>query len=94
MRFKGETVTCEGCGREISEEDDQGYEDTPLCSGCSAREYQIYLKIPCALCGKPMGENADPWCNIDEEYAHDKCIKKLTDEQVEEAEWYNLADVM
>jgi len=94
MRFKGETIICMSCGRKISEEDDCGYEDNPLCSGCSAREYKAYLKIPCALCGKPLGENADPWHNDYDEYAHGKCAEKLTDKEIEEKEWYNMADVM
>lgn len=91
MRFEGEldTVECESCGRTVSTEDDEGWEDNHLCPGCRSRLYKEFLITPCTICGKPMGKNSDPWYNPDEEYAHGRCIESLSDSQLEEGEWSN-----
>lgn len=90
MRFKGETITCDICGAEISENNNVGFEDTILCRGCSAVEYKNFLESPCIICGKPMKEDtSDTWYNSDSDYAHGKCIKTLTDQQIEDDGWTN-----
>lgn len=80
MRFDGEddTLICDECGRVISISSDKGWEDKPLCSGCSARSYQDHVKTECALCNKPLRE--DDYCydtEGSERLAHTKCVDKL-----------------
>ena len=85
MRFKDDdTLMCEVCYREISPFDDCGWEDYPLCSGCSARVYQEHTKKLCALCKKPLGE-IDYCYNIEDEesLAHTTCVEKLPDDKQE-----------
>lgn len=89
MRFDGEwdTAICEDCDRTVSESDDCGWEDTSLCSGCSARRTQEFVNSPCNLCKKPMGKDSDGMWNCDGETAHTKCVKKLSEKKQEEQEW-------
>jgi len=87
MRFKGETVHCESCNREIAEEDDMGWEDNPLCSGCSARAYQAFINTPCKICGKKMGKESNPFYDENQDWAHGNCVDKLSDEELEEQCW-------
>jgi len=94
MRFRGEIIHCETCGREISEEDDCGWEDNPLCPECSAIAYSEYINTPCGICGKKMKEDlSEPWVNCNEEYAHGKCAEKLSEKKIEEDEWIRCTDL-
>ena len=90
MRFESETVTCESCGAEINEDDDAGYEDCNLCRACATRQYKEWQETPCKLCGKKMKdiEGAHFW-NDCEEYAHEQCVSKLSDKELEEQQWCN-----
>jgi hypothetical protein len=95
VKFKGETLFCSECGREISEEDDCGYEDTPLCSGCSSRLYKAFIGTKCFFCKEPLGEDGDPWHNPNtDEYAHDNCIRAEDQDEIEDEEWYNIEECM
>ena len=90
MKFKGhyETESCDDCGREIATAHDFGFEDVHLCSGCSARRHQDFVKTPCKLCNKLMGD-VYPYWNPDGDFAHEQCINKLTEEEIEDGEWTN-----
>ena len=92
MKFKGETVECESCGIEFNEDDDNRHPDAddPLCPVCASKQYNNFLKESCKICGKPMGDNpSDCFWNGCEEYAHKSCVEKLSDDEVENGEWYN-----
>lgn len=90
MRFIGDTFICDECGHECSENDDSGNEDERICQICASGRYNEYLKTLCALCGKPMGDdNSDPYWNPNEEYAHGKCVEKLSDKEQMDQEWSN-----
>jgi len=91
VRFEGDTLICEDCGREIAWDDDYGDEDTPLCSGCSARAYQVFIATPCEFCKKPIGDDLDEIVCNEDMYAHKKCVEKEDPDALEDEwsdEWY------
>lgn len=90
MRFKGQywTVECDDCQRVISDLDDNGFEDVHLCYGCSARRHQDFIITPCELCKKPMGD-VHPFWNPNEQFAHEDCVRQLSEEEQERQEWTN-----
>lgn len=89
MNIEGFTVFCDDCNEEFSEFDDEGvFEDETVCPVCVAKRYNNWMNSPCKICGKPLRENlTNIWRNADDDYAHEKCIKKLSEEQIEEGEW-------
>ena len=90
MRFKGETVICDSCGAEINEDDDYAHPDNDehFCHACASRQYNEWLKEPCKLCGKPMGDEPEGYFyNCNSESAHKSCIEKLSPEDLDADEW-------
>lgn len=85
MRFEEKednVFICCKCGRKISNLDDFGFEDEHLCSGCSARDKQEFVKNKCKLCKKPLCDEIWYYFIDDEEiYAHIKCVEKLPEEK-------------
>lgn len=89
MKFENSTFICDECEREYNEDDDAGNEDQHLCPVCASELYNTFIKSPCLICGKPMGKNSDAWYNSNDQYAHGKCIEKLSDNEIEDGEWSN-----
>ena len=94
MRFKGETFICELCGKEYSPIDNAGYEDEDICDVCGSRRFKAYIESLCHFCKKPMGkEDINPfYSGALDEYAHSKCIEKLSDDEIDEGEWNSCWD--
>lgn len=87
MKIKGFTLTCDDCLEEFSEFDDVGYEDEVVCPVCGSARYNSFINTLCEVCCKPIGKTPDVYSNVDNLFAHKKCIKKLTAKQIEEEEW-------
>jgi len=90
MRFKGDTFICDKCGSEYAKIDDAGYEDELICDVCASARFKSYIESPCHICGKPMGkDDFNPFfSNSLEKFAHSECAKQLSDDELEEEEWY------
>lgn len=86
MRFEGETVDCNDCGRTIAEQDDEAHPDSDehLCQACGGKRFREFTEEPCALCKKPRGKE-NLYCDEDaEEWVHGDCVKALQSEQDKE----------
>ena len=84
MRFEGDIIICEGCGRVVSELDILGTNDYPLCTACNEKESQRYRNTICCFCGERIG-NKHAFYNINdyEKLAHAECVNITVEREQE-----------